>query len=246
MSWKRISGGRVNMRARILIIDEVSEVNALFCRLLERQGYEVVVAHRGAEGMRLIEHETPHLVLLDLDLPGISGKKICSFLRSEPTTRHVPILMTTRRDGDGLEAKCLDGGADGFLAKPFDSKKMLAHVRALLRRSLDLAPKGQVLEVGPLHLEPMTRKVLFNGRPVPAFSPKEFGLLKCLVAQAPQVISKDALALQVWNTAHSGINPRTLDVHFRRIRQKLGPRAALWLRTVPRVGFQWISPQAAA
>lgn len=227
-------------RPHIVIIEDESTVCDLLARLLKGEGYTALTALTGTEGLRLIEEQIPQLLILDLNLPDLSGHTICTRLRSDITTRHLPILVLTGRDVEGTAVRSLDAGADDYIAKPFNNSELLARVRALLRRSLHLRVQDSAVKHGFLRMDNLTRQVRYRGRLVRPFSPKEFNLLKQLVLQAPQVVSKESLILLVWNSTLNQTNPRTVDVHIRRIRMKLGPTASACLRTVPHLGYQWI------
>ena len=227
--------------ARILIIYDEATIGKLLTRLLQTEGYETFVASTGVEGLRLIEEQVPQLLILDINLPDITGDKICAQLRSEVATRHLPILMITGRDVEGTLARSLDEGADDYIAKPFNNSELMARVRALLRRPAEFTAPKSLVEQGPLRLDILTRQVRFRGRLLRSLSPKEFGILKYVVMQAPKVVSKESLSHLVWNTTASHMNPRTIDVHMRRIRMKLGAEAAACLKTVPRLGYQWVA-----
>jgi two-component system response regulator MtrA len=140
----------------------------------------------------------------------------------------------------GLSSRCLNGGADDYLTKPFDNSELLAHLRALLRRPSVYASADAVVRRGRIEIRIAEHQIRWQGRKVRDLSPKEFDLLRELVLRAPQVVDKATLALKVWGASVESLHPRTVDVHIRRIRQKLSPQGAACLKTVPAVGYQWL------
>jgi DNA-binding response OmpR family regulator len=179
---------------------------------------------------------------LDLLLPDISGAEICEFVRKQPLTHAVPILILTGCTTAGLPADCLNAGADDFLPKPFDARELQARIQAILRRPRLYMTPGGIIEGGSIRILSGSRAIFFRGRKVPPLTPKEFELMKVLVLHSPVVLSKPELARLVWSESADMLHPRTLDVHMRRLRMKLGLIAGQGLRTVPAVGYQWVDP----
>jgi DNA-binding response OmpR family regulator len=231
--------------SRILAVDDEVSIRNLLARVLGREGFDVLLAKDGREGFQLAADQNPDLVILDLNLPDTPGEEICQRIRQTPSLQSVPVLILTGRGTEGLLPRCLNGGADDYVAKPFDIKELVARVRALLRRPRVYCAKDSVIENGRLSIRVAERQVLWKGTPIEALAPREFEMLRFLVLQAPGVIDKTVLALNVWGSALEGSSQRTLDVHIRRIRKKLGPQAASCLKTIPSVGFQWLDPAAA-
>jgi two-component system phosphate regulon response regulator PhoB len=229
------------MGPKILVVDDEETICNLLSRLLEREGYKVVKTTRGQDALKLILDEKPELMILDLNLPDLPGEAIYESVRQTPQARNLPILIITGRTLPGLSAKCLNGGADAFLPKPFDAPELLAQIRALLRRSNVYSEADKVIEKGSVVIHPAQRRVLLKGVPVDHLSPKEFDVLRELVMRSPEIVGKQALAVKVWGMSLEHLHPRTLDVHIRRIRKKLGAAGSRSLKTVPAVGFQWLS-----
>src|SRR5438552_11782468 len=123
------------MDTRILVVDDEPSIRSLLTRILNREGFEVILATSGRDGLDAAAKEKPDLVILDLNLPDLYGEDVCRKLRQNPATEHVPVMILTGKAAEGLSARCLNGGADDYLAKPFDIEDILAHLRALLRRS---------------------------------------------------------------------------------------------------------------
>lgn len=226
--------------ARILVVDDELSVRAVLERILRKEGFQVSLAACGKEALQAIENQRPDVMILDLNLPDLSGDAVCQKIRKDPLACSVSILILTGRASEGLPAECLNGGADDYLAKPFDIKELIARVRALLRRPRLYTADDSVLQKGPLSLHVGERRVSVKGWEAPSLAPKEFELLKQLLLHAPKVIDKNILALAVWGVPADRLHRRTLDVHMRRIRQKIGPKASRCLKTVPVIGYQWL------
>jgi DNA-binding response OmpR family regulator len=222
------------------VVDDEPSIQGLLRRLLVGEGFEVLSATNGQEGLALAAKEKPDLIILDLNLPDLYGEEVCSRLRQDAATESVPVLILTGKSATGLSARCLNGGADDYLSKPFDIADILAHLRALLRRSQGRVSNRGVITSGRLTIRISERMVSWKGRRVATLAPKEFDILRLLVLDAPNVLDKNTLALKAWGISSDQLHQRTLDVHIRRIRKKLGPAAALCLKTIPAIGFQWL------
>src|SRR5258708_83938 len=228
------------MPTRILAIDDETSIRSLLSRVLGREGYDVVLAPTGRDGVDTATRHRPDLVVLDLNLPDLYGEDVCLQIRQHPATESVPILVLTGKVAPGLSARCLNGGADDYLSKPFDIEDITAHIRALLRRSQGLISSRGTISRGRLTIRVFERMVTWKGRRLDTLAPKEFEILRHLLVESPKVLDKNALALRAWGIPSEQLHQRTLDVHIRRIRKKLGPAAAACLKTIPAVGFQWL------
>lgn len=228
------------MKHRVLVIEDDPDI-ALSLRLkLERDGgFEVVTAHDGAAGLRQAMDHPPDLVLLDVNLPGMDGFEVCRHLRKDPATAQTPIIMLTARIGESDRVAGLDLGADDYITKPFSPKEALARVRAVLRRS-DRASEGpEALADGALRIDVASRQAEVSGQLV-ALTRKEFDLLVELIRQRGRVLTRERLLESVWGYDHPG-ETRTVDVHVRRLRQKLGSPVDERVETVVGVGYRYRS-----
>ncbi len=225
-------------------MDDEPSIQNLLNRVLAREGYAVSSATSGQEALSLAAKEKPDLIILDLNLPDLYGEDVCRKLREDPATENAPVLILTGKNALGLSARCLDGCADDYLSKPFDIGDILAHLRALLRRSQGRSSTRGVIQSGRLTIRIAERMVSWRGRRIETLAPKEFDILRHLLLEAPKVLDKNTLALKVWGIGIDQLHQRTLDVHIRRIRKKLGTTAAVCLKTVPAVGFQWLDESA--
>ena len=228
------------MKQRILVIEDDPDI-ALSLRLkLERDGgFEVVTAHDGVAGLRLAVDRPPDLVLLDVNLPGMDGFEVCRHLRKEPATASTPVIMLTARIGESDRVAGLDLGADDYITKPFSPKEALARVRAVLRRSDRTTEGPEAFADGALRIDVGARRAEVAGRDL-SLTRKEFDLLVELMRQRGRVLTRERLLETVWGYDYPG-ETRTVDVHVRRLRQKLGSPADERVETVVGVGYRYRS-----
>jgi DNA-binding response OmpR family regulator len=232
------------MTPRILVVDDEASIRSLLTRVLSKEGFNVITATTGQEGLDAAAQHRPELIVLDLNLPDLYGEDVCKKIRQNSSIENVPVLILTGKNSEGLPARCLDGGADDYLSKPFDIKEFLARLRALMRRAQGLVSGQGVISKGRLSIRVAERTVLWRGRRIDTMAPKEFEMLRLLLLEAPKVVDKTTMAIKAWGLPLDQVHQRTLDVHIRRIRKKLGPMAAGCLKTVPSVGFQWLDEVA--
>ena len=223
---------------RILLVEDDPDIALSLRNKLERDGgYAVEVVADGPAGLARASAEPPELVLLDVNLPGIDGFEVCRRLRKDPETAGVPVIMLTARIGEDDRVRGLDLGADDYITKPFSPKEALARVRAVLRRSERAATEGESIADEPLHVDLASRQARVDGREV-SLTRKEFDLLVELVRQRGRVLTRERLLETVWGYDFPG-ETRTVDVHVRRLRQKLGAPVDARLETVVGVGYRW-------
>ncbi len=219
----------------ILIIEDEENIASFARMYLEAEGFRVTIAGRGDEGLALARAEQPALLIVDLMLPGLDGFDITRQLRS---SGHIPIIMLTARDDPIDKVVGLELGADDYITKPFNPRELIARVRAVLRRSDPPAhtsgPDDIVLEVGTVRIALGGREVSVAGDPV-ALTPKEFDLLVLLVENRGIVMTREQLLERVWGYTFLG-DSRTIDVHIRQLRRKLG--AACQIETVWGTGYK--------
>jgi DNA-binding response OmpR family regulator len=218
----------------IVIVEDDEDISESIRYNLEREGFRVRVATTGEDALTLILDRPPNLILLDLNLPHMNGFEICRRLRAEAPTARVPILMLTARTGESDKVLGLNLGADDYITKPFSMRELVARVNAVLRRVDGAVPAGPVYDDGILVIDPSTFSVLCGGRDV-RLTRKEFALLSELARNQGRVLTREVLLDRVWGLAYYG-DSRTLDVHIRRLRQKLGDPALI--ETVTGVGYR--------
>jgi DNA-binding response OmpR family regulator len=218
-------------RQRVLIVEDEPNIASFARMYLEAAGFGVTVAARGDEGLRLAESEPPDLVILDLMLPGMDGYEVTKRLRR---SGHTPIIMLTARDDAVDKVVGLELGADDYITKPFNPRELVARVRAVLRRGearnhSSGLPESATIEAGPLRIEVGGREVFVEDEGV-QLTPKEFDLLVTLIENRGLVLTREQLLERVWGYTFLG-DSRTIDVHVRQLRRKLGdacPIQTVW------------------
>ena len=225
------------MSKLVLIVEDDPDIAEGLRYNLEREGLAARVALTGEQGLAaaLDRKATPALVILDLMLPGMSGLELCRRLRREPQTKRTPIIMLTARTSEADRVAGLDTGADDYVSKPFSVREMMARVRAVLRRSDEAA--GARYEDSRLFVDYDEMRVTCDGAPV-KLTRKEFSLLTTLVRASGRVATRQQLLDDVWGYSYYG-DTRTLDVHVRRLRQKLGDCGDC-IETVIGVGYRFL------
>jgi len=212
----------------ILVVDDEPKITQLARDYLEHAGFEVLVAADGPTALDQVRQRHPDLVVLDLGLPGeLDGLEVCRRLRAAD---QVPIVMVTARDGEIDRVLGLELGADDYLTKPFSPRELVARVRAVLRRTGNREPAGpSVIPIGSVEVDPGRREARVDGEPV-ALAAREFALLLYLAENTGLALSRQQLLTGVWGHDWYG-DERTVDVHVRQLRKKLGdalPLATVW------------------
>jgi phosphate regulon transcriptional regulator PhoB len=221
----------------VLVVEDEPDIRGLIVHHLAREGFRCRTASTGAEALREVRASLPDLVVLDLMLPEMDGLELCRRLRGDPASAAVPIIMLTARTDEVDRVVGLEMGADDYVAKPFSPRELVARVRAVLRRAG--RPAGEaLLRGGRVVLDRARHAVEAAGRPV-ELTPKEFDLLQALMEAAGRVLSREHLLERVWGYARSAeIESRTVDVHVRRLRAKLGDEGRR-IATVTGVGYRF-------
>lgn len=218
---------------KILIVDDDPGVRNALDRALRFEGYEVLQASDGQAALDLVP-QGPDAIVLDRMMPGMDGIEVCRRLRS--VGNDVPILILTARHTVGDRVEGLDAGADDYLVKPFALEEMLARLRAMLRRQIDVDDDGDELSVAGLTLNPGTRQVTSNGKPVD-LTRTEFNLLELLMRNAGQVLTRDLIFERVWGFDFETTS-NSLDVYIGYLRRKTEAEGAQRvIETVRGVGY---------
>ncbi len=227
----------MNMAGRILIIEDDPDIAESVSYNLRREGFRTEVAESGEKGFRLAAagKSAPSLIILDLMLPGMSGIELCARFRRDPTTEKTPIIILTAKASESDKISGLELGADDYMTKPFSVKELMARVRAVLRRATE---GGEArYEDNRLVIEFEEMRVTCCGNAV-KLTRKEFDLLSMLARNADRVSPRHKLLDSVWGYNYYG-DSRTLDVHIRRLRQKLGECSAS-IETVVGIGYRFL------
>ncbi len=222
--------------ARILVIEDETNVVQVLDYNLRQAGYDVLAAARGQEGLRLAREQRPDLVLLDLMLPDLSGTEICRALKDDAATRAVPVVMLTARSEEIDRVVGFELGADDYITKPFSVRELMLRIRAILRRTVIEPPQTGGIEFGTLTVDRDAHRVWVDGEEI-ELTALEFKLLVTLYDRKNRVQSREALLDAVWG-ANIRISARTVDAHVKRLREKLGA-ARDYVQTVRGVGYRF-------
>jgi DNA-binding response OmpR family regulator len=224
------------MKKNIVIIEDDSDIAQSIRYNLEHEGgYQVTITSTGEAGLRTVLEHPPNLILLDVNLPLMNGFEICRRLRREETTAHVPIIMLTARTDETDKIHGLGLGADDYITKPFSIRELTARIQAVLRRSEGNATTT-VYDDGTLFIDYSHFIVKCQEREV-TLTRKEFALLKLLAQSKGRVLTREYLLDRVWGIDYDG-ETRTLDVHIRRLRQKLGIET--YIETAVGIGYRFV------
>lgn len=224
-------------KEKILLVEDERSLTDVLVYNLERDGYEVFVAHEGKEGLRKGQTILPDLVILDLMLPGMSGLDICKELKSSPKTAGLPILMLTSKSEESDQIVGFAVGADDYVTKPFSTKVLLQRIKALLRRkSAPEAPETDMVSFGKIKIDKRSHRVL-HGQQTLALTPTEFRLLETLVRQPGRAFTRhDLMDSAIGDGAI--VLERTIDVHVKSLRRKLGSSGD-FIETVRGIGYRF-------
>lgn len=222
-------------KPQILVIDDEAQIRKFLRISLAAQGYRVLEAGTGGEGLALAGQARPDLLVLDLGLPDMDGKEVLQTLR---LTSRVPVLVLSVRAGDGEKVLALDGGADDYVTKPFSIQEFLARVRVLLRRPVPSDQARTLVDCGPLRVDLASRRVTLNGEEI-ALTRKEYAVIAMLAAALDRVVTQQQLLRDIWGPTH------VEDSHYLRVvighlRQKLGddPTAPRFIVTEAGIGYR--------
>ena len=224
---------------KILIVEDEANIRQLVRYNLEKEGFQVMEAADGMQGLRTAQKEKPDLVLLDLMLPGMDGLEVCRTLKGTPATSALPIIMLTAKAEEVDKIIGLELGADDYMTKPFSPRELTARIKAVLRRSQKETALPGELQVGRLRFNFSRYEVSLGGIKL-ELTPKEYELIKMLATNLGKVFTREQLLEKVWGYEYFG-DTRTVDTHIKRIRQKLGVKDdSLWdIKTVWGVGYKF-------
>jgi len=226
----------------ILVAEDDRDIAELIAHYLTRAGWRAHITASGDEALASARRQPTDLVILDVMLPGLSGLEVCRALRSDKATALIPIIMLTARAEESDRIIGLEIGADDYISKPFSPNELVARIRALMRRSKRAEPVDSTLAFGPLVMDLSRHTVVDEGRDV-KLTAKEFMLLQYLLQHRGRVLSRDLLLGDVWGYRYTG-GTRTVDVHVRRLREKL-PFLVDALVTVKQFGYKLVEESQA-
>lgn len=223
-------------QTRILIIEDERALTNVLAYNLEREGFEVTVAHDGQEGLRKAQTQPVDLILLDLMLPAVSGLDVCREIRAGELTKDIPIIMLTAKAEETDQIVGFSLGADDYVTKPFSVKVLLQRIKALRRRVESGVESGEVIEHAGVRLDRLCHRVTVDGKEL-SLTPTEFRLLECLLRQPGRAFNRNQL-MDVAIGERAVVLERTIDVHVKSLRRKLGSAGEL-LETVRGVGYRF-------
>ena len=227
----------------IYLLEDDSAIRELVVYTLCSTGLEATGFAAPSEFYDAMERALPELLILDIMLPEEDGLSILRRLRASPRTEHLPVMMLTARSSEYDKVIGLDGGADDYVTKPFGVLELAARIRSLLRRASEQQPvqsEGKV-RLGGLCVDTAAREVAMNGEPV-VLTYKEYELLMYLIDNRARVVERDELLNKLWDYT-ADIETRTLDIHIRTLRQKLGEEGSRYIKTIRSVGYRFVLPQ---
>jgi two-component system alkaline phosphatase synthesis response regulator PhoP len=218
---------------KILLVDDEPDIIEFLSYNLKKEGYQVFTAVTGEEGIDVARKETPHLILLDVMMPGIDGIEVCKELRNIPGMDSVIIAFLTARSEDYSHIAGFEAGADDYISKPIKPRVLLSRIKALLRRS-NAGTESTSVDVGKLRIDRESYLVHKEGEEI-NLPRKEFELLSLLASKPGKVFAREEILNKVWGD-DVVVGDRTIDVHIRKLREKLGEE---FIRTVKGVGYKF-------
>lgn len=226
----------------IYIIEDDENIRNLVQVALNGSGYETAAFETAEEALGAFKVKAPQLAIFDLMLPGMDGLAAIRKIRANEQWRKLPVLVLTAKDKEYDKVAGLDGGADDYMTKPFSVLELLARVRSLLRRTQeDDGVEEKPLEFGPISINTAAREVRVEGKEV-MLTYKEYELLAYLAENRSRVVSRDELLDKLWDW-RADVETRTLDIHIKTLRRKLGEEAGKYIKTVRSVGYRFLQPQ---
>ena len=224
---------------KILLVDDEPDILEILEYNLRKEGYEVVTADNGEEGLLRAEEESPDLIVLDIMMPVMDGVEVCRKLRADPRYDNTVITFLTAREEDYSQIAALDTGGDDYITKPISPRVLLSRVKALLRRGAlggeRAAEEPTVLEIEDLVID-LEQIVVLRGEERIELAKKEFDLLTLLASKPGKVFSREEIFNKVWGTDVI-VGNRTIDVHIRKLREKLGDH---YIKTIKGIGYKFI------
>lgn len=225
----------MNAMIRVLVVDDDPNICELIRIYLEKEGFQVAVCHDGRKAVEAFKEQTPDIVILDIMLPGLDGWQVCREIRR---LSDIPIIILSAKDETFNKVLGLELGADDYMVKPFEPKELVARIRAVLRRFERHEDTPEQIVYPGLMINKSTYTVKINGREVD-MPPKELELLYFLASNPNKVFTREQLLENVWGFDFYG-DTRTVDVHIKRLREKLGSDETRWsIRTVWGVGYKF-------
>jgi two-component system, OmpR family, alkaline phosphatase synthesis response regulator PhoP len=221
---------------KILIVDDEPDILEFLKYNLVKEGFQVITAGDGEEGLRLAEAETPDLIILDIMMPKMDGVEICRNIRANPSLKNVLIAFLTAREEDYSQIAALDVGGDDYITKPVKPRVFISRIKALLRRSVKAGQDegSHYVQAGDLIMD-LEKVVVLKGEKELDLAKKEFELLYLLISKPGKVFTREEIFNKVWGTDVI-VGNRTIDVHIRKVREKIGDK---YIKTIKGIGYKF-------
>ena len=223
---------------KILLVDDEPDIVEIIRFNLERVGYQISTAYNGVEAIKVAEKEIPHLIILDIMMPGIDGIETCERLRQDSKFNDTVIMFLSARGEDYSYVAAFEAGADDYTTKPIKPKVLVSKVKGLLRRFKDVESTDTLLEFPNLRIDREKYKVTLNGEEL-SIPRKEFELFFLLASKPGKVFKREKIMDKIWGS-NVVVGDRTIDVHIRKLREKLGDH---WFKTIKGVGYTFVQPE---
>lgn len=219
---------------KILLVDDEQDILEIVGYNLSQEGYQIVTATNGKEAIQKAKKELPHLIIMDVMMPEMDGMEACENIRKIPELSHIIIAFLTARSEDYSQVAGFDAGADDYIAKPIKPKVLVSKVKALLRRLKEEDPKGDILTVGNIEVNREEYKIIQDGKEI-VLPRKEFELFYLLASKPGKVFKREEILDKVWGNEVI-VGGRTIDVHIRKLREKIGDDL---FKTIKGVGYKF-------
>lgn len=221
---------------KILLVDDEPDILEIVGFNLANEGYTIITAENGLEAVKKAEKEKPHLIVLDVMMPEMDGIEACEQIRQIPELKDVIITFLTARGEDYSQLAGFDAGADDYITKPIKPKVLVSKVKALLRRYREEEKQGNIIKIGDLTIDRDEYNIILKGKKI-NLPRKEFELLSLLASKPDKVFKRDEILDKVWGNDVI-VGGRTIDVHIRKLREKIGDNS---FKTVKGVGYKFVS-----
>ena len=221
---------------KILLVDDEPDILEIVGYNLSNEGYQVITAENGLEGVKKAKKERPHLIILDVMMPEMDGIEACEQIRKIPELQHTLITFLTARGEDYSQVAGFEAGADDYITKPIKPKVLVSKIKSLLRRlntKID-SPSKDLIELEDLIIDREAYKIIFKGEDV-ILPRKEFELLYLLASKPGKVFKREDILDKIWGN-EVVVGGRTIDVHIRKLREKLGDKR---FKTIKGVGYKF-------
>ena len=219
---------------KILLVDDEKDILEFLQYNLEKEGFAVITASNGEEAIARLK-EKPDLAILDIMMPKLNGYEVCAKIREDKSTAHLPVIFLTAKSSEQDEIKGLELGANDFIQKPISPLKLIARVKTNLRKLVPDANEQTVLSVGSIVIDKEKHEIFLNNEET-FFPRKEYELLSYLCENQGKILTRPAILQNVWGSDIYVVD-RTIDVHIRKIREKLGDQSEM-IETIKGVGYR--------